>query len=378
MFRNPVARIPLLLPLIALVAGLAGCAGGPAETENDEVARNVRVMPLETSAVTEFFEIAGPVVPVRGTDISAEEGGTVEAIVNDKGARVAAGAPLVTLDRRLLGAELEAADAGLALQRYNRDKTLQLFEAGKISRLEMLQAESAFAEAQSRRDMAHTRHDRARVKAPFAGIVADRFVEAGQLVAPGMPVARVIDPYVLKLEGALTEAEVAWVREGMTSSVRLEGTEEAVPGRVAWVGFEASPRNGKFPVEIHVANPDLAYRSGVIGRARVAKRTTGTLVVIPRDAILPGERIDHVFVVENDRAVKRRVELGPSQGLMVAVRRGLDPDELLVVRGQRELQDGSLVEITERVAYGDGTGGADPDAIRSSSAATRVSGEVAR
>ncbi len=378
MFRNRVVRNTLLLSALGLALVLAGCDGGSAETEAREVARNVRVMPLQTSAVTEFFEIAGPVLPVRGTDISAEESGTVETIDHDKGARIEADAALVTLDRRLLAADLAASDASLKMQQYNHDKTRQLYDAGKISRLEMLQAEAEVAEAQSRRDMARTRHDRARIKAPFAGIVADRYVEPGQLVAPGMPVARVIDPYVLKLEGALTEAEVAWVREGMTAGVRLEGSGETVPGTVAWVGFEANPRNGKFPVEVHIANDDLRHRSGVIGRARVAKRTTDSLVVIPRDAVLPGDRISHVYVVENDRAVKRRVELGPSQGLMVAVRSGLEPDELLVVRGQRELRDGGLVEITERVAYGDGTGGSDPDEIRASSASTRVGGEVTR
>jgi RND family efflux transporter MFP subunit len=378
MNRHPLVRVAALAAAALLITALAGCDRGPDDDGKKEVARNVRVMPLESSAVTEFFELAGPVLPVRGTDVSAEESGTVEIIEHDKGAPVAAGAPLVTLDRRLLAAELQAAEASLELQEYNRDKTRQLYEAGKVSRLEMLQAETAWAEARSRRDVARTRHDRASVKAPFAGIVSDRYVEPGQLVAPGVRVARVIDPYVLKLEGALTEAEVAWVREGMTAEVRLEGTEEAVTGKVAWVGFEANVGNGKFPVEVHIANPELAYRSGVIGRARVAKRTTDALVVIPRDAILPGERIDHVYVVEGERAVKRRVELGPSQGLMVAIRRGLEPGELLVVRGQRELRDGSLVDITERVAYGDGTDAADPEVIGAGSAATRVGGEVTR
>ena len=47
------------------------------------------------------------------------------------------------------------------------------------------------------------------------------------------------------------------VREGMSAGVRLEGSGEMVSGTVAWVGFEANPRNGKFPVEVHIANDDL-------------------------------------------------------------------------------------------------------------------------
>lgn len=364
--------------LVASVALVVGCAEPPAAEETREVARNVRVMPLRTDTVTEYLEVAGPVQPVRGTDIASEETGTVTAVDNDKGAQVDAGAALLTLDRRLLQAELQAAEAAVELAEYNLDKTRQLHDAGKISRLELLQVQSAAAEARGRRDVARTRFERARIRAPFAGIVAERYVEPGQMVMPGMPVARVVDPYVLELAGSLTESEVAWVREGMTADVVLEGVTAPVAGEVSWVGFEASQLSGKFPVEIHLPNADLALRPGVIGRARLAKRTTEGVVVIPRDAVLPGEGIDHVFVVAGDRAEKRRVTLGPAQGLMVAVRDGLSAGELLVVRGQRELSDGSLVAVTERVSTGDGTTGDDPDVIRAGRAGTRVGAEVAR
>lgn len=365
------------LPLLAMVVVL-GCAEAPVEEQAAEVARNVRVMPLETAAVTQYFELAGPIVPVRGTDVSSEESGTVVRIDHDKGTRVDERAPLVSLDRRLLEAELDAAKAQLELQSYDHEKKRQLHDAGKISQLELLSSAARLADARSRRDIARTRYDRAQIRAPYAGVVADRYVEPGELVAPGTPIARVIDPYVLKLEGALTELEVAWLRPGMTAEVAVEGLAQPRRGEVVWVGFEADQRTGKFPVEIHVPNDDLQLRSGAIGRARVARSTTDGMVVIPRDAVMPGDGIEFVFIVERDRARKRLVELGPAQGLMVAVRQGLDAGELLVVRGQRDLQDGNLVNVNERVAYGDGTGAGDPEVIRASSADTRVTGEGVR
>jgi len=374
--RNTIALLTLSLPL--LVLSLLGCDGRAPEETAREVARNVRVMPLETGDVVEFLEVAGPVLPVRGTDISAEESGTVQQIVKDKGTKVDRDQPVVRLDASLLSAELSAAEANLKLQQYNYEKTDQLYKAGKISRLELLQAEASYESARGQRDISRTRHDRCQVTAPFDGVVVDRYVEPGQLVSPGMPVARIIDPYVLKLEGSLTESEVAWVKSGMNARVTLEGVSEPAAGKVAWVGFEASQRNGKFPVEINIDNSDLRYRSGVIGRASLPKRTTSAMVVIPRDAVMPERGVNHVYIIEDDRAIKRRVELGPRQGLMVAVQDGLEAGDLLVVRGQRELRDGSLVVITERVAFGDGTVQSDPDVIKSSSAATRVTGEVTR
>jgi len=378
MNRSRITIALLALSLSPLMLALLGCEGGQTEETAREVARNVRVMPLETGDVVEFLEVAGPVLPVRGTDISAEETGTIQEIVQNKGTKVAKNSAVVRLDASLLAAELSAAEANLKLQQYNYEKTDQLYKAGKISRLELLQAEASYESARGQRDMARTRHDRCKVNAPFAGIVADRYVEPGQLVSPGMRVARIIDPYVLKLEGSLTESEVSWVKEGMSALVNLEGVAQPAVGTVAWVGFEASQRNGKFPVEINIDNADLQYRSGVIGRASLPKRTTSAMVVIPRDAVMPERGINNVYVIESDRAVKKQVELGPQQGLMVAVSDGLQAGDLLVVRGQRELRDGSLVVITERVAFGDGTNQSDPEVIKSTSAGTRVSGEVSR
>ncbi len=267
---------------------------------------------------------------------------------------------------------MAAARAQLSLQEYNHDKTAQLFEASKISRLEFLQSQTALEQARATRDAAEVRYARAEVKAPFAGIVSERYVEPGQLVAPGMPVARVIDPYTLKIEAHLTESEVAWIRAGQPAEVRVEGVAGAVPGAVGWVGFEAERASGKFKVEIHIQNPDLALRTGVIARARLEKQTVRDLVVIPRDAVVQGRTGDEVYVVEADRARRRAVQLGPAQGLMVAVTSGLAPGERLVVRGQRELQDGSLVTVTETVGYGDGTSEDDPAIIRAQAAGTRV------
>lgn len=376
MFR--IRTITLLVATVATVAIVAGCQDPPRDDSAREVPRNVRTMTLQTSPVVRYLELAGPVVPLRGADLSSEESGTLDRVVHDKGEPVAAGAPVMTLDRSLLAAELQAAAAQLELQSYNHERIVQLHEAGKVSELERLQSAAELASARSQRDVARTRHGRAAIKAPFAGIVADRHVEPGELVMPGMTVARVIDPYVLKLVGAATEQEVGELRAGMSAEVSLHGVAAPVAATVGWVGFEAAGGTGKFPVEIHVPNADLALRSGAIGRARVALATTSDLVVIPRDAVMVAEGVEQVYVVEGDRARRRLVELGPAQGLMVAIRDGLEPGDQLVVRGHRDLRDGGLVSVTEQVPYGDGTQDGDPDEIRAASAGTRITQEAGR
>lgn len=355
----------LLIGTWILAGGLAGCGGGgnASDAVQTEVPRNVRVLELAQRQLEEHLTFSGTVRPVRGADLSSEESGRVAALPHDKGALVREGDPLVTLDRRLLEAEMKAADASRALAEYNEDRTRQLFEANSVSNIEMLQAETQLSQAKAAADAARIRYERAAVAAPFHGIVTDRYVELGQLVAPGTPVARIVDPYVLKLTGAVTEREVPFIEAGRTALVRFEGLEEPVLGRVQWVGFEADPRTGKFGVEIHIDNPNLALRPGVVGTARIVKESHADVIIIPRDAVVQRSGQAIAYVVEQDRARERVLSLGADQGLMVVVEEGLRSGDQLVVRGQREIRDGSAVIVQEKSVALDGTTPGDPTVV---------------
>jgi len=360
------------LPVLTLVLIAGGCRDARPPAETTETPRNVRVMELVAETMHEYFEVSGPVAPVRGTDLSAQESGPVVAIAVTKGATVHTGEIIVEQDRGILKAEMDAATAALAAQSYNVDKVRQLHEAGKVSRIELLTAESAFAQAQALADVAGERYRRAGIRAPFDGVVADRFVELGQLVAPGMPVVRVIDPYTLKLEAYLTDDQVRWVAVGEAATVVVGDVGRPAEGHVSWVGFEADRLTGKFKVEIELPNPDLRLRSGVIGRARLGKNVSQSVVTIPRDAVLPGRTGPTAFVVQGDRAVRKQLTLGAAQGLMVQVADGVTVGDRLVVRGHRDLRDGSLVRITEIAERADGTTSSDPDIVTGTEIAPRV------
>lgn len=357
---------------VLVLAVVAGCEEHEALPEVQEVPRNVRVLNLASETVAEYFEISGPVTPVRGTDLSAEESGPVVAISAKKGSTVLAGEIIIEQERQILKAEKEAAIVALAAQSYNVDKVRKLHQAGKVSQIELLNAESAEAQVAAMATMTAERYRRAAIRAPFDGVVADRYIEMGQLVMPGMRAVRIIDPYTLKLEAYLTDQQIRWVTVGARAEVLLGESVAPAAGSVTWVGFEADRLTGKFKVEIELPNEDLRLRSGVIGRARLGKNISSDVVAIPRDAVLSGRVGPTAFVVENDRAILRQLTLGVSQGLMVVVTDGLAKGDQLVVRGQRELRDGSLVKITETAETTDGATGADPRTVTRANVGSRI------
>ncbi len=356
-------------PWLLLIAGLvAGCGGQAAEEDTGgpvELPVNVRTLTLEPGDLAESVTVSGPLRPIRGADISAEESGVVESIRADKGARISAGHPLVMLEREVLASEMQAAASAHELAEYRETRSRKLFEAKQISRQEMLTIEAEAAEAKSRAEVSRLRWERAAVKAPFTGVVVDRFVEIGQFVAAGMPVARVVDPYTLEVRGAVSEREAAAIRTGAPAIVRLDDLGTSLDGRVHWISLEASPSTGKFPVEVRVDNADLQFRPGVVARARILKTVHEDVLTIPRDAVLPQPGGPIAYVVEENRARPRSLTLGADQGLMVVVESGLQAGDRLIVRGQRQVHDGTLVEVREEATAPDGSTDRDPAAVRS-------------
>ncbi len=356
--------VPGLCALAVLAAGGCGSSdSSDAAGEVVEVPRNVRVLTVTPADLETYLTISGPTRPLQGTDLSAQESGQVASVVHDKGTRVAQGDVLILLDRDLLEAEMTAARANQELMAYDAERMQQLRDANSISEIELLQAQTQLREAKARARIAEIRHDRAAIQAPFAGVVAARHVEPGQLVVPGQIVARVVDPSTLVLEAAVSEKEVAWVAEGTRATVTFDGVNGFHEGRVHWVSVEADRMTGKFAVEVHIQNPDLVLRAGVIGRARISKAVHADVILIPRDALVSRPSGPVAFVVESDRAVERPLTLGVDQGLMVIALEGLSPGDRLIVRGQRVIHNGSAVAVQETAAAPDGTTGADPSVV---------------
>ncbi|MCP4144873.1 MAG: efflux RND transporter periplasmic adaptor subunit [bacterium] len=363
-----------LIRVLALSTVLLVACSNEKTSEGDspEVPKNVRVLALQSTDLEEYFEISGPVTPVRGTDLSAQESGTVVSLPVAKGDAVSANALVVVQDRTILKAEMESAATAMATQKYNLDKVQKLFDAEKVSKIELLNAESAYAQTRSISDVTRKRFNRAGIKAPFDGVLTDRYIELGQLVMPGQKVARVIDPYTLKMEAYLTDTQVRWVKKNDSASVILGTNPEPVKGTVTWIGLEADRMTGKFHVELEIENPDLKYHNGVIGRARLEKNLSSAVIAIPRDAVVSGMAGPAVYVVEANRSHLRQLILGRDQGLMVIIESGLNLGDQIVVRGQRDLRDGNLVKITETATSPDGSLPSDPAEVKETSSGSRV------
>lgn len=173
------------------------------------------------------------------------------------------------------------------------------------------------------------------VPAPIDGIVIDRDVNLGQVVANGQELFTVVDLGTVWIEGNLLEDDFALVREGS----RAEITTVSYPGRVyrgpvEYIDPRVDPQTRSAKVRVAVDNSDRALRLGMYADMQFSRETQTNVVVIPREAIQTVGSETVVFVPrEEGRFEQRAVQLGDFTNAGVVVREGLAVGERVVTEG---------------------------------------------
>jgi len=331
-----------------------------------------------TGDVTEGIDVLGTLSPKYQAEIKSEYGGVVARVYVNDWAQVRKGDPLLKVDTRegevlLLKAKaaLEMAKAGrleaeAAVARADReyDRAVKLQESGLLTRQGMDDARTqkeaaaariAAAEAQvtaAGEDVAHatTRLSKAVIRSPFDGTVAERLVNAGDLVGEMQKVVfRLVDNRLLELTVSVPSTEMAALRAGQP--VRF--STDAFPGRefegaVAHINPSVSPGDRSVRVIAEVRNVPEVLKGGLFVKGRIATGVRKGVVQIPRTALLSwnvAARKGEVFVVADNVARRRGVATGAVQGDRVEIPSGLRPGETVVTRGAFLLSDGDVVKI---------------------------------
>ena len=306
--------------------------------------REVRVLPGDqvrkgqTLVVLDGEDLAAAARAARSAALAAGQGATAAA------------------------AELQAAEAGLALARVSQDRiaglqakrsataqeldeataTLRSAEArvaGASARA--LQAASAVEGARAASDQASTTESFATIAAPFDGMVTEKIVEPGNMASPGMALLRLEDTRGFRLEVRVDESRVGQIRNGESVPVFLGAGTSAITGRVVEVSRAVDADARAFLVKI--ALPDVpGLRSGEFGKARFGGSPRRALTV-PSSAIVRRGQLTSVFVVDNSRARVRLVHLSESEVLA-----GLTESEVVILSPPAGLADGRRVSVGGR------------------------------
>jgi RND family efflux transporter MFP subunit len=331
----------------------------------------VETASVRKAGLRETRRFLGEVMAREQPPLAARIMAQVTNVAVREGDRVGAGAVLIELDPREFDDAVVAAEAGLASAREGlaaaevafttqRDASARdrvLVDAGAISREEWDRSEAAQAAAEARREAARaqltaaeralasarTRRGYATITAPFDGVVANRYVDPGDLASPGRPLLSLLPTSGARIRVKVPSETLPELEVGRT--VRCQGDGGPFEARVARI-FPAvdGTRLGTFEAEVPPRTPGMVAGATLTVEVGLARPVA---LVVPRDALLEGEQGAFVFGVAGGRARQVPVRVLARTASEAAVEGALREGEVVAVGRPSRLMllaDGSPVQ----------------------------------
>jgi membrane fusion protein (multidrug efflux system) len=353
----------LILVCLALVAVNVWRARNQKETtiEKTDIIP-VAVVPAATGELDWYTELTGDLKPMESADLFAKiPGKIIEQIFVEKGDWVKKGERVASLEKNQITAQrnrtvaaVEVAQTQVTVLEKDYLRTLALYKekAAPKQKLDHIEAERMAAKAGltaanaalKELDVVYHDHD---IYATLSGIVADRFVDPGNLSSPQMPILRISKEKMLKMTLTVPETEFSHLQKGMAVTFAANACpDRTFSGTVALIYPTADPLTRTIRAEAHIPNDDRHLRSGMFVHARLYFGKKQALL-IRREALnkMPGAGDYYVYVVRDNKARLQNITAGIQQGNQVEVTSGLAAGDPVVIQGQNRLKDNIPVEI---------------------------------
>jgi RND family efflux transporter MFP subunit len=310
--------------------------------------------------VVDWDDFTGRFEAPQTVEVRARARGYLQAVHFRDGQRVQKGQLLFTLDPRPAQAQLAAARAQSEVARSELRRAETLLAAQAISREEFEARRSAALVADAALRARQLDVEFTRVTAPISGVVSDRRVDPGNVIAGGSSNGDVLTTVVstspIHFVFDASEAQLlkyqrqAGSRGGAAVRIRLQ--DEAEPrwtGRVDFLDNAVDPASGALRLRAVVANPNGFLKPGMFGSARVEGGAAYSALLVPEDAIVADGPRKVVYVVPASGSAAgevqaRPVQTGPNVNGLRVVRTGLRPDDRVIVNGVQRVRPGVKVQ----------------------------------
>jgi membrane fusion protein (multidrug efflux system) len=322
-----------------------------AETTTDEAAEESTAIPVEVAEivsgpVASYISATANLVPEDEVKVLAEAEGRVTHLNVEEGDRVTRGQALAAVDRSqteidLAKAEVRATNAELAWKRAE-----DTMEQGLISREEFDRLTMEFEVAKQEVAEAQWRLSRTVIRAPFEGVITERFINLGQHLRPGDEVFSVadFDPLIARIY--LPEKDVLTLEEGREVGLVLAADSDLrFDGRIRQISPVVDTATGTVKVTVEAVSAPPQVRPGAFVSVEIIRERRDAAVLLPRESVIRELRTAHVFIANGDTAEKRPVTLGLEEGEVVEAVSGVEAGETVIVAGQGGLKPGAKVKV---------------------------------
>ncbi|HTR63003.1 MAG TPA: efflux RND transporter periplasmic adaptor subunit [Candidatus Binataceae bacterium] len=374
--ERAIAGLALMMSVAAIAAGCTGRDSAAATRQSIAVT----VKTVSTEARSRAGVYTASFEPAEQVAVAFQVGGYVDSITQVRGAdgrmRDLQGGDWVKAHQLLArikpevyeaqanqyASAMAGAEAELAHAKKDYERDSELMKQQVIARATYDATLQRMQTAQSELDQQQAALERARINvgycqltSPIDGVVIDRKIETGSLVAPNTVAFVVAEITDMKAVFGVSDMLVARLKQGQPQSLTCEALPGVIlDGTISQIAPNADPTTRVFDVEVTVPNRDAKIRTGMIASLLLdtAGQAPALSMTLPLDAIVRPPHDDKDFAVyvvqdSNGRSIAhlRKVELGDIVGNEIVVSAGVRPGDRVILRGATMVSEGDEVKV---------------------------------
>lgn len=353
--NHRIGILGLSLVILAPVGCKSKASSGPTETGPK---LKVETVTVGEEKVPKLLELTGVLSSNERTDLAANASGRVTKTFVERGDHVKQGQLLAQLDARSASlsrveaqANVTSATEQLAGLKADCDRYVNLLARGAITQQEYdnkatsCKTQAATEEAaRARAAQANQTVNDSSIRAPFAGLIAERFVHVGDYVHPDTRVVTLLVDDPLRLELTIPEANISSVHQGTVVTFRsVSRPGRTFTAQVKYLGGEVREATRDLVVEAVTDNPDRALLPGMFVTADIP---VGEVMapVVPEKALVHRDDNTVVLVVVSGHIEEHIVQTGATVGGQIAITDGVKTGDVVVVSPPPNATDGVEVQ----------------------------------
>lgn len=307
-----------------------------------------------------IHRVEGEIVPANRIKIQALFDSKIAKVLVKEGQKITAGTTVARYDNSLSKSKLELAqaeedeaDAAIDYDQFRLDRRDELLEEEEISSViyDMLERKLDFEKARLKRARAEVAYlqkanHQSDIVSSIGGIVTQRSVVDGMSVAQGQPLMEVtqIDP--VKLRVRLPEEFIPATHRGQLLQVRFPKLDlEELTAKISEVGLDIDPLTRSFEIQAKIDNREGRLKAGMEANVTLQTDKKTRIIAIPKRSVTLRNNKVVVFRIDDDVAKRRVVSLGQTYQNEVAVQRGIEEGDIVVLDPPPELTHKQKVTI---------------------------------
>lgn len=322
---------------------LVGCGHDHQGKDAPAQAVKVEVCKVSATCIENMGHYTGTVEEKNGTSLSFSAMGTIRSMNVRLGERVNKGTLIGELDDTSARSSHAAAQATLAQAEDAYARMKQLHDKGSLPEIKWVETQSQLQQARTMETLARKQLDDCRLRAPYAGIIAEKSGEAGQNVIPGQSVAKLVSTEGIQVKIAVPEAEIGHISVGQTGYIRVAALGgKTYQATVAEKGVTANALSRSYEVKLNIDKADNELLPGMVTEVTLSSAGKDTACILPVHIVQMDEQ-NRTFVWKDNqgKAEKCYIVCGDFEGDGVVVTDGLQAGDRVIVKGQHKVCNGT-------------------------------------